>query len=167
MGKAQARRTGLVVTPWRSTLQPNGLATLRVTEEGRAEGHFGYPMAFMDVRGQRRSDRSPLHALYSPETWQDSTERATDAELDWLTDDFHARFAAGLMLPGMHAGEERSPAAAPVWWLSTATSWARVAEGRVRRWGPPRPTGRPGAGARPLDAGGAPRAVRVRPHGDS
>ncbi|KIF79081.1 protein-L-isoaspartate(D-aspartate) O-methyltransferase [Streptomyces sp. 150FB] len=133
---AQARQAGLEVTPWRSTLQPNGLATLRMTEEGRAEGHFGYPMAFMDVRGQRRSDHSPLGALYSPETWQDSAERTTDAELDWLTDDFHARFAAGLMLPGMYAEEERSPGAAPAWWLSTANSWARVAEGRVRRWGP-------------------------------
>jgi protein-L-isoaspartate O-methyltransferase len=133
---AQAAPGALVVTPWRSTLQPLGLVTLRVSRGGRAEGHFGSPMAFMDVRGQRRSDHSPLGALYTPETWRDSAERGTDAELDWLTDDFHARFAAGLMLPGTHAEQQRSPGAAPAWWLSSATSWARVAGGRVRLWGP-------------------------------
>ncbi|WP_037803070.1 hypothetical protein [Streptomyces sp. NRRL F-5135] len=132
----QTRPGGLIVAPWRTTLQPRGLAVLRVTAEGdRAEGHFGHPMAFMDLRGQRRAGRSPLHALYTPDAWETARRGTTDLEPDWLTDDFHARFAVGLMLPGMYA-ERQDTDAGPAWWLSTATSWAHLAGRSVRQWGP-------------------------------
>lgn len=131
----QTRPGGLIVTPWRTTLQPRGMAVLRVTDSGHAEGHFGYPMAFMDLRGQRRGEHSPLHAIYSSDTWENARDSTTDLDLSWLDDDFHARFAVGLMLPGVHTDRQDTDDG-PAWWLSTAASWAHVAGATVRQWGP-------------------------------
>ncbi|MFF5566121.1 methyltransferase domain-containing protein [Streptomyces sp. NPDC012623] len=132
---AQTRPGGLVVAPWRSALQPRGMAVLRITEEGRGEGHFGYPMAFMDLRGQRRDDHSPLQTLYSHDTWTSSRAGTTTLDMEWLDTDFHARFAVGLMLPGLYA-DRQDTADGSAWWLSTDTSWAHVAETEIRQWGP-------------------------------
>ncbi|MET8181633.1 hypothetical protein [Streptomyces sp. NPDC005336] len=42
--------------------------------------------------------------------------------------DFHARFALGLRLPGVHWDSEG--------WLATTDSWAYVRDGAVHQWGP-------------------------------
>ncbi|WP_405798578.1 methyltransferase domain-containing protein [Streptomyces sp. NBC_01506] len=138
----QVRPGGLIVTPWRTTLATSGMAVLRVTDDGRAQGHFGYPMAFMDLRGQRRDDHSPLRDVYSRDAWEDSRTRPVRSGPHWLDDDYHARFAVGLMLPGVHVDRQDDADSGdgdgdePAWWLSTRTSWAYVCGGTARQWGP-------------------------------
>ncbi|WP_234364951.1 hypothetical protein [Streptomyces sp. RTd22] len=42
----QTRPGGLVVTPWKTTLQPHGMVRLRVADDGAsASGHFDQPMS--------------------------------------------------------------------------------------------------------------------------
>ncbi|MFC8074342.1 methyltransferase domain-containing protein [Streptomyces sp. NPDC057307] len=133
----QVRPGGLIVTPWRTTLATSGMAVLRVTEDGRAQGHFGHPMAFMDLRGQRRDDCSPLRDVYTHDAWEDSRARPARSAPRWLDDDYHARFAVGLMLPGVHVDRQDADSGDEfAWWLSTRTSWAYVAGGTARQWGP-------------------------------
>lgn len=133
----QVRPGGLIVTPWRTTLATSGMAVLHVTDDGRAQGHFGYPMAFMDLRGQRRDDHSPLRDVYTRDAWDDSRVAPARSAPHWLDGDYHARFAAGLMLPGVHADRQnRDSDDEPGWWLSTRTSWAYVAGDTARQWGP-------------------------------
>lgn len=134
----QVRPGGLIVTPWRTTLATSGMAVLRVDDDGgRAQGHFGHPMAFMDLRGQRREDRSPLRDVYTREGWEDSRVGPLRSGPNWLDDDYHARFAVGLTLPGVHADRQDADSGdEPAWWLSSRTSWAYAADGTVRQWGP-------------------------------
>ncbi|MEU0808006.1 methyltransferase domain-containing protein [Streptomyces sp. NPDC005970] len=127
----QTRPGGLIVTPWKTTLQPHGMACLRVSEDGgSASGHFGRPMSFMDLRGQRRPE-FPLKDVYTAESWDESRDSRTDLDLSFLDDNFHARFALGLRLPGVHADWEGD-----AWWFATADSWAYVRDGGVQQWGP-------------------------------
>lgn len=124
----QTRPGGLIVTPWKTTLQPHGMACLRVADDGAsASGHFGYPMSFMDLRGQRRPD-SPLEDVYTPASWEESRDSRTDLDLSFLETGFHARFALGLRLPGVHWDSDG--------WLATTDSWAYVRDGAVHQWGP-------------------------------
>ncbi|WP_405617079.1 methyltransferase domain-containing protein [Streptomyces sp. NBC_01508] len=136
----QVRPGGLIVTPWRTTLATSGMAVLRVTDDGRAaQGHFGYPMAFMDLRGQRRDDHSPLRDVYTRDAWENTRPRPVPSGPHWLDDDYHARFAVGLMLPDVHADRQDTDSGdgdEPAWWLSTRTSWAYVAGDTARQWGP-------------------------------
>lgn len=133
----QVRPGGLIVTPWRTTLATSGMAILRVTDDGRAQGHFGHPMAFMDLRGQRRDDHSPLRDVYTRDAWENSRAASVRSAPHWLGDDYHARFAAGLMLPGVHVDRQDPDSGdEPAWWLSTRTSWAYVAANTGRQWGP-------------------------------
>ncbi|MFF7649997.1 methyltransferase domain-containing protein [Streptomyces sp. NPDC007983] len=124
----QTRPGGLIVTPWKTTLQPHGMVRLCVSDDGAsASGHFGQPMSFMDLRGQRRPD-NPLCEVYTPVSWEESRDSRTDLDLSFLDIDFHARFALGLLLPGVHWDGDG--------WLATADSWAYVREGGVYQWGP-------------------------------
>ncbi|MDX3225601.1 methyltransferase domain-containing protein [Streptomyces sp. ME19-01-6] len=127
----QTRPGGLIVTPWKTTLQPHGMACLRVSEDGgSASGHFGRPMSFMDLRGQRRPE-FPLKDVYTTKSWDESRDSRTNLDLSSLDDNFHARFALGLRLPGVHADREGD-----AWWFATADSWAYVRDGGVQQWGP-------------------------------
>ncbi|MEU1629354.1 methyltransferase domain-containing protein [Streptomyces sp. NPDC020096] len=131
----QTRPGGLIVTPWKSALQPHGLVCLQVSEDGAsAAGHFRYPMSFMDLRGQRRPE-SLLDEIYTAATWEESRDGQTNLDLSFLNDGFHARFALGLKLPGVHA-EQRDSADGTSWWLSAKDSWAYVRDGDVYQWGP-------------------------------
>ncbi|MFI0258943.1 methyltransferase domain-containing protein [Streptomyces sp. NPDC017056] len=125
-----------IVTPWKSTLQPAGLAVLTVAADGRsAAGRFGVPLTFMDLRGQRRT-ASPLPRVYTPQRGADSRYGTTALPPDFL-DDFHARFALGLQLPGVHATRTPTPTpdAAPAWWLSSDGAWAYLQGGEAYQWG--------------------------------
>ncbi|MDW6060008.1 hypothetical protein SAZ11_20850 [Streptomyces sp. FXJ1.4098] len=127
----QTRAGGLIVTPWKTTLQPHGMACLRVSEDGRsASGHFGRPMSFMDLRGQRRPE-FPLKGVYTAESWEESRDSRTDLDLSFMDDNFHARFALGLRLPGVYADRDGD-----AWWFATADSWAYVCDGSAQQWGP-------------------------------
>ncbi|MFK8848008.1 methyltransferase domain-containing protein [Streptomyces sp. Ac-502] len=69
---AQSAPGARIVTPWKSTLQPAGLAVLTVGADRRvAGGRFGMPLTFMDLRGQRRTD-NPLPRVYTPQRWAES-----------------------------------------------------------------------------------------------
>jgi protein-L-isoaspartate O-methyltransferase len=124
----QTRPGGLIVTPWKTTLQPHGMVRLRVAEDGTsASGRFDQPMSFMDLRGQRRPD-NPLRDVYTAASWEESRDSRTDLALSFLNTDFHARFALGLRLPGVHWASDG--------WLATTDSWAYVRDGHVQQWGP-------------------------------
>ncbi|MGR3934734.1 methyltransferase domain-containing protein [Streptomyces sp. BRA346] len=124
----QTRPGGLVVTPWKTTLQPHGMVRLHVADDGAsASGHFDQPMSFMDLRGQRRPD-NPLHEVYTPASWEESRDSRTALDPSFLDTDFHARFALGLRLPGVHWASDG--------WLATTDSWAYVRDGHVQQWGP-------------------------------
>ncbi|MEU6959875.1 methyltransferase domain-containing protein [Streptomyces chrestomyceticus] len=131
---AQSAPGARIVTPWKSTLQPAGLAVLTVAADRRtAGGRFGMPLTFMDLRGQRRAD-NPLPHVYTPQRWSESRYGTATLPPDFL-DDFHARFALGLQLPGVHATRTPTPDAVPAWWLSTDAAWAYVCAGETYQWG--------------------------------
>ncbi|MEV5593592.1 methyltransferase domain-containing protein [Streptomyces sp. NPDC052496] len=131
---AQSAPGARIVTPWKSTLQPAGLAVLTVWDDRRsATGRFGVPLTFMDLRGQRRPG-TPLPRVYTPQRWSESRYGTTALPPDFL-DDFHARFALGLQLPGVHATRAATSGATPAWWLSTDTAWAYVCAGEAYQWG--------------------------------
>lgn len=131
----QTRPEGLVVTPWKTALQPHGMACLRVSpDRTSAAGHFSCPMSFMDLRGQRQPE-SPLAEVYTTASWDESRTSHTTFDLSFLDEDFHARFALGLKLPGIHA-ELRESEQGAGWWLSSADSWAHASGGDIYQWGP-------------------------------
>ncbi|MFD7663210.1 methyltransferase domain-containing protein [Streptomyces sp. NPDC059788] len=131
---AQCAPGARIVAPWKSTLQPAGLAVLTVdADRSGACGRFGVPLTFMDLRGQRRPD-NPLPRVYTPHHWEDSRYGTTTLPPDFL-DDFHARFALGLQLPGVHAVRTPPTDAVPAWWLSTGAAWAYISAGETYQWG--------------------------------
>ncbi|MEU7203155.1 methyltransferase domain-containing protein [Streptomyces sp. NPDC045470] len=131
---AQSAPGARIVTPWKSTLQPAGLAVLTLGADRRvAGGRFGIPLTFMDLRGRRRTDK-PLPRVCTPRRWAES-RYGTSALPPDLLDDFHARFALGLQLPGVHAIRTLTPDAAPAWWLSADAAWAYVCAGESYQWG--------------------------------
>ncbi|WP_053695039.1 methyltransferase domain-containing protein [Streptomyces sp. NRRL F-5755] len=131
----QSAPGGRIVAPWKTTFQPAGLAVLSVDADRRsASGRFGMPLTFMDLRGQRRPD-NPLPRVYSTARWEESRHGTATLPPDFL-DDFHARFALGLRLPGVHATRTPAPDGSPAWWLATDTSWAYLCAGETFQWGP-------------------------------
>jgi len=134
---AQARRGGLVITPWGSAYKPAGLLSLTVGPEGAATGGLvNTTISFMELRDQR----IPRAAITDLVRETDTPERShTDLHASHLCNDDDALFAIAIQVPGCHWEHEHTTGDDDrwcVWFLDATTrSWARFDyQPDTRRW---------------------------------
>ncbi|WP_223291196.1 methyltransferase domain-containing protein [Streptomyces avicenniae] len=144
----QTRPGGRIVTPWDSAWCPYGTLALTVRAEGSAEGRFHPFGAYMPLR----DPAAPGGGFSHDAPAMDAAAESATALSPWAVagEDLDARFALGLLVPGVWHDWDAAPSergvAVRLWLADEAgESWAAIDyDGqrhdryRVRQFGPRR-----------------------------
>jgi protein-L-isoaspartate(D-aspartate) O-methyltransferase len=124
---AQTRPGGRVLTPWGTAYLNGALLSLAVGEEGTATGRLVDNVALMWLRDQRIPLTWVRECVYDEDK---ALVSHTDIHPAWVTDDYHAALAIGLLVPGCEYRLCRARDGSgeyTVWFLDPGSrSWASI-----------------------------------------